>query len=145
MNKLVSGRQSLRQSGYRATTQRLAVLRGVDEFKSQFTPQELYQYLKEKHPGIGLVTVYRSLKLLSEAGLVCQMGRLGHSQSYAPRSPQHHDHLVCTGCNRVVDFAGCKLSRLAERLAQDTGFAIKSHQLEFMGLCQECRREAGIS
>ena len=108
-----------------------------------FTPQELYLSLKETQPGIGLVTVYRTLAVLARAGLICRIESTGKSRCYARRKPlSHHHHLVCEGCARVVDFSNCDLTGLAEKLASDTGFVINAHSLEFQGLCRECGKSA---
>jgi Fur family ferric uptake transcriptional regulator len=139
MTPLESKRRKLRGSGSKATPQRLSILEAIDGMRAQFTPQQLYDWLQKKHPGIGLVTVYRTLKLLDESGLVCRMGCSGRSQSYARRPHEHHHHLVCTGCNKVVDVASCGLRELGEKLARETGFAISDHHLEFMGLCRQCQ------
>ena len=140
MTPLEIKRRKLRGSGRKATPQRLSILQAVDEMQSQFTPRQLYVCLQKKHPNIGIVTVYRTLKLLDESGLVCRMGYSGGSQSYARRPREHHHHLVCTGCNKVVDVAACGLGQLEKKLARDTGFAISDHHLEFMGLCRQCQR-----
>jgi len=139
MTPLELKRRQLRGSGRKVTPQRLSILEAVDEIQAQFTPQQLYERLHKRHPDIGLVTVYRTLKLLDDSGLVCRMGQSGRSQSYARRPHEHHHHLVCTGCNKVVDVASCGLGELGEKLARDTGFAISDHHLEFEGLCRQCQ------
>jgi len=132
-------RRELKSRGFKATPQRLAVLRAIAGTSGYFTPQELHGDLKKKHPGLGLVTVYRTLSMLTGAGLVCQIESTGKSHIYARRSSAHHHHLVCQACARVVDFNDCELDGLAKRLGRQTGFAIEGHNLEFQGLCRDCR------
>jgi len=132
-------RRKLHGSGRKATPQRLSILEAIDGMRAQFTPQQLYELLQKNHPDIGLVTVYRTLNLLAESGLVCRMGYSGRSQSYARRPQEHHHHLVCAGCDKVVDVASCGLGELGEKLERDTGFAISNHHLEFVGLCRQCQ------
>jgi Fur family ferric uptake transcriptional regulator len=139
MTPMSFNRKKLRGSGHKATPQRLSILKVIAEMRSQFTPQELYLRLQKLHPDIGLVTVYRTLKLLAENGLVCRMGYSGRSQSYAHRPDEHHHHLVCSGCDKIIDVSSCGLSELEKQLSQDTGFAISDHRLEFVGLCRECQ------
>jgi Fur family ferric uptake transcriptional regulator len=133
-------RRKLRGSGRKATPQRLSILEAIDGIQSCFTPQQLYERLQKQHLSIGLVTVYRTLALLAACGLVCRMERSGRSQSYAHCPERHHHHLVCTGCNRVVDIVNCGLDELEYRLTRETGFAISEHLLEFSGLCRECQK-----
>ncbi len=135
-------RQRLKVSGRKATPQRLAILAAVERMKSHFTPQQLREKLHRTHPDIGLVTVYRTLKLLADSGLVCRMERAGSAQTYARRPSEHHHHLVCTSCNRVVDVSSCGLRELEKKLAAETGFAIRDHRLEFEGICRECQSGA---
>jgi Fur family ferric uptake transcriptional regulator len=138
-------RRKLHGSGCKATPQRLAVLGAIDGIRERFTPNELYADLHKIHPDIGLVTVYRTLKLLSDAGLVCRMERTGKAQSYARRPEAHHHHLVCTACDKVIDVASCGLNDLEKKLANDTGFAISDHHLEFEGLCRQCQSSGLVS
>ena len=139
MTPLEMKRRKLRGGGNKITPQRIAILKTIDGTHSQFTPQELHRKLSAEHPEIGLVTVYRTLKLLAKSGLVCLMGNIGRSQSYARGPEQHHHHLVCAGCDRVVDIPTCGLDELEKRLAHETGFAISRHHLEFTGLCRDCQ------
>jgi len=139
MTPLKIKRRKLHGSGHKATPQRLSILEAIDGMRAQFTPRQLYERLCKNHPDIGLVTVYRTLTLLAESGLVCRMGYSGRSQSYARRPQEHHHHLVCAGCDRVVDVSSCGLGELGEKLERDTGFAISDHHLEFVGLCRQCQ------
>ena len=139
MNPVENKHWKLRASGRKATPQRLFILQAIEGMRAQFTSQQLYDRLQEKHPDIGLVTVYRTLSLLAESGLVCRMGSNGRSHSYASRPQEHHHHLVCTSCNRVVDLASCGLADVEKKLSRDTGFIISEHHLEFAGLCSKCQ------
>lgn len=138
MNPLQTKR-ALKNSGRKATPQRLAILAAIEGMKSTFTPQELYSGLQKSHPEIGLVTVYRTLKFLADGGMVCRMERGGKAQTYARRTEEHHHHLVCTACNKVVDVSSCGLAELEQRLSAETGFEISDHRLEFEGVCRQCR------
>ncbi len=139
MTPLEIKRRKLHGSGRKVTPQRLSILEAIDSMRAQFTPRQLYERLYKNHPDIGLVTVYRTLTLLAESGLVCRMGYSGRSQGYARRPQEHHHHLVCAGCDRVVDVSSCELGELGEKLERDTGFAISDHHLEFVGLCRQCQ------
>ncbi len=139
MTPLEFKRRKLHGSGCKATPQRLSILEAIDGMRAQFTPQQLYKRLHKNHPDIGLVTVYRTLKLLDESGLVCRMGYCGRSQSYARRPHEHHHHLVCAGCDKVVDVSSCGLGEMERKLASETGFAISDHHIEFVGLCRQCQ------
>jgi Fur family ferric uptake transcriptional regulator len=132
--------QRLKLNGYKATPQRRVILDAVNAIETHFTPQELYAKLLIHHPAIGLVTVYRTLKLLSHLGLVCEIESPRQAHRYARCSSEHHHHLVCDGCSKVVNFNHCQLEKLSRELACETGFSISGHHLEFTGLCAECQK-----
>jgi Fur family ferric uptake transcriptional regulator len=131
-------RRKLQGSGCKATPQRLHILEAVDCMKEQFTPQQLYEHLQKKSPDIGLVTVYRTLKLMAENFMICRIGYSGRSQSYARRPEVHHHHLVCECCNKIVNISSCDLGNLEKQLTRDTGFIINDHRLDFKGTCRQC-------
>ncbi len=134
---------TMRQHGYRLTPQRRAVLRVIAISPDHLTPAAIYDRVRQEYPGIGLVTVYRTLAILAELGLICEVHAGGSCRSYLMRKPVgHHHHLICSECGTVVDFADCDLKRLEERLSRLTGFKVGGHLLEFLGLCPACQKQA---
>jgi Fur family ferric uptake transcriptional regulator len=132
---------ALRRSGHKLTRQRRVVLNVIAANHDRLTPADIYEKARQEFPGIGLVTVYRTLDLLDSLGMVCEVHSAGNCRSYLMRRPSgHHHHLVCTGCGTVADFTECDVSDLAQRLARETGFDIRGHILEFSGLCEGCRK-----
>jgi len=130
----------LREHGYKLTPQRHVVLKVIASSHDHLTPEAIYSKTLLDSPNIGLVTIYRTLELLSELNLVCRVHAPDGCRSYMMRRPtEHHHHLVCSRCNRVVDFAGCDLADLEQKLSQETGFAVNGHLLELYGLCPDCR------
>jgi Fur family ferric uptake transcriptional regulator len=131
----------LRQRGYRLTPQRRAVLKVIALSSDHLTPAAMHERVRREHPGIGLVTIYRTLAVLAELRLICEVHAGGSCRSYLMRKPVgHHHHLICSRCGRVVDFSDCDLSGLERRLAQENGFKIEGHLLEFLGLCPACQK-----
>lgn len=129
----------LRQKGYRLTPQRHAVLKVVAGSHDHLTPAEIYSRVQQKHPAIGLATVYRVINLLDELKLICRVNLRGDAQSYLMRRPtEHHHHLLCSQCGRAVDFTNCDLSIFEEKLSRQTGFSIEGHFLEIYGRCPDC-------
>ncbi len=132
---------SLRESGYKLTPQRRAIVEVVLSAEKSLTPQELHAVLSEKHPEIGLVTVYRTLEILNQLGLLCQFHPEGSARSFKAGPPEHHHHLVCRGCGEVVNFGQCPLE-LETVLERQTGFRITDHRIEFEGYCRTCQDES---
>jgi len=133
----------LRQRGYKLTPQRKAVLKTILHSQNHLTPVEIYDRVKQEHPGIGLVTVYRTIEILSALGLICEMHTGDSSRSYLIRRDSgHHHHLICSGCGAVVDFTTCDLGELEQRLYRETGFEVEGHLLELYGCCPDCQKIA---
>jgi Fur family ferric uptake transcriptional regulator len=129
----------LKRRGYKLTRQRRAIISVLSESSEHLTPADIHARLKGEHPEIGLVTVYRTLELLQESGLLCEVHIGDSCRSYLnKRAGGHHHHLVCSSCGKVVDFTECELDKLQERLSAETGFKIQNHLLEFMGCCRNC-------
>ena len=130
---------TLKRRGYKLTYQRRAIIDVLSASGKHLTSADIYARLKDEHPGIGLVTVYRTLELLQESGLLCEVHIGDSCRSYLNKKVDvHHHHLICSGCGKVVDFTGCELDKLQERLAAETGFKIDNHLLQFMGRCSKC-------
>ena len=133
----------LRQRGYRLTPQRRAVLNVIALSQNHLTPAAIHQRVSQQYPGIGLVTIYRTLEILAALGLICEVHASGSCRSYLLRGPsEHHHHLICSECGRVVDFTDCDISELEQRLSQETGFKMEGHLLEFFGRCLDCQKIA---
>jgi len=130
----------LKRHGYKLTPQRRAVIKTIAFTQDHLTPADIYEKVQKKHPNIGLVTVYRTLEILTKLGFICKVHAEGNCRSYLMRRPsEHHHHLICSDCGVVVDFANCDLVKLERRLTRESGFRIGSHLLEFTGLCQNCQ------
>jgi len=133
---------ALRRHGYKLTPQRRAVIRTIASSQDHLTPAGIYAKVHQDHPDIGLVTIYRTLDMLAKLELICELHAGGSCHSYTISAPEHHHHLICSNCGKVIDFIGHDLGELEQRLSLETGFEIEDHLLEFIGLCQACRKEA---
>ena len=134
---------ALKQEGYKLTPQRRAVIKTLIESPCHLTPAQLHSAVLRERSDVGLVTVYRTLRVLTDLQMVCEISVDGRQPTYFLRRPQeHHHHLVCSSCGQVVDFTSKDVEQLARRLARDTGFAIEGHILEFTGLCPGCQETA---
>ncbi len=131
---------ALRQYGYKLTPQRLAVIRAITSSQGHLTPATIYKKVRQDNPNIGLVTIYRTLEILAELELICELHAGGICHSYTISTPQHHHHLICSNCGIVIDFTGHDLSELEQSLSKGSGFRIDSHLLEFVGLCRACQK-----
>jgi Fe2+ or Zn2+ uptake regulation protein len=131
--------QTLRGRGYRITQSRRAILAALTESDTWLRPEEIHSSAREAHSHLGLVTVYRTLELLREEGIARRIHLPGGCSGYALKSPGHNHLLVCTRCQRTLEFPGCDLSDLLGALSRKTGYDIRGHILEITGVCPACR------
>lgn len=132
-----SSLELLRSRGIKATPQRQAILecvRAADHPRAD----DIYALVSERFPGISLATVYNTLNTLVEHGLITQFtGEAGVSRFEWDTKP--HYHVVCERCGSIEDFPQAELQGLEETVASQTGFKIKGHRMEFVGICQQCQ------
>jgi Fur family ferric uptake transcriptional regulator len=125
--------------GLRSTSQRDAIFKLFVDAKRHMSAEELYAIVKKEHPGIGYATVYRTLKLFSEAGLVnANRFEDGFTRFEYNNVEEHHDHLICTSCGAIIEFENERIEALQHDVARERGFKVQSHKLELYGLCAAC-------
>ena len=132
---------TLRQHSYKLTPQRRVVMRTIVSTQDHLTPAAIYEKVHQDYPNIGLVTIYRTLEILTGLKLICELHAGDNCRSYTISAPGHHHHLICSNCDKVVDFPSCELEEAQQNLSRQTGFRINNHLLEFVGLCQTCQTE----
>jgi Fur family ferric uptake transcriptional regulator len=129
----------LRENKRKLTRPRQAVLDTLNQAQRHLTPAEIYGKARTRYPHLGLATIYRTLNLLVELGLVQRLHFAEGCHSYALTVQPHGHHLVCSVCGRAEEFSDCDLAPLMKSLQAKTGFEINVHVLELMGRCPECR------
>ena len=129
----------LADAGLRTTRQRAIVLAELAGERDDVTAQELHERLRARGERLGLATVYRTLRLLAEAGVVDALSHHAGELCYRWCGEGHHHHLLCSECHRVVELVDCELDPWLERLAGEHGFVTTGHRLEVSGLCADCR------
>ncbi len=129
--------QTLRRAGLRATRQRLAVLETLAERQDAVTAQDLYLQFRGEGESIGLSTVYRTLTSLSDAGLLDTFTRDGE-QAFRYCSRDHHHHLVCTECNRVIELEASLVEDWVDKVSATYDFEVSGHRADIFGRCEDC-------
>lgn len=130
----------LRQAGHRITRSRKAIIRALTEAEGWLRPEEIHSRGQAFCPSLGLVTVYRTLNLLTKHGYATRIHMEDGCHGYARSHLSHGHHLICRGCQQVVEFPGLQeLPIFIEQIAQSTGFLIENHMLELLGLCPYCQ------
>jgi Fur family ferric uptake transcriptional regulator len=139
-SKLIPFQQFLKERGLKSTRQRDKIVRVFLEAGSHLSVEDLYQRVRRDDPGIGYATVYRTLKLLAEHGLASSRQFGERSARFERRAEgQHHDHLICLRCGRIIEFESGRIEALQSRIARQQGFQVFDHKLELYGHCSHCR------
>ncbi|CAN5241650.1 transcriptional repressor [soil metagenome] len=127
--------------GVRMTPQRIAILREVRDAGGHMTAGEIYERVREKNPTVAYGTVYRTLHLLAEHGVILEFP-FGDQASRFDGRIERHDHVHCTVCGQLKD-VDVPSALLARHVAEEqTGFAIDGHQTIFIGICPKCQVDA---
>jgi Fur family transcriptional regulator, ferric uptake regulator len=131
--------QRLRDSGYKLTGARLTVLRVLEQSGGHITSTELLEGVNAVDPSIGRASVFRALDLFTRLSIV--RPTYMHSSAtptYVLMPDGHHHHIICTNCNRVIEFENCGLKSLEDELERRLKVHLTGHLLEFYGLCENC-------
>ena len=130
----------LRESGHRLTPQRELVLAAVESL-GHATPDEIYAEVRTKSDAINLSTVYRTLELLDELGLIRHAHLTDRAPTYHSATGHEHSHLFCRGCQRVISVGREAMESALSGLAAQHGFVPDYGHLSVFGLCPDCARK----
>ena len=129
----------LQRNGVRPTPRRLEVLQELAREPDDATAQELWSRLRDGRSTTGLATVYRTLALLVDAGVVDVLSHHSGEQCYRLCGEAHHHHLTCERCHRVVEVEKCDIGGWVDKAAKRHGFVATEHRVEISGICADCR------
>src|ERR671933_1914703 len=135
--------QHIQKTGLKRTSQRDLILEVFLRTEEHLTSEDLYRLVQREDPNIGQTTVYRTLKLLTEAGLAREVrfgdGRTHYEHNY---KHQHHDHMICMECGELIEFFSAELEAIQEAMAAKHRFEVRQHLLRILGVRAKCRRDA---
>ena len=132
----------LRKNGYKATPQRIAICRFALQSRDHPTAKRIYDEVKKVHPTVSLATVYKTLQILTEHGLVQELD-LPESQARFDPYVEPHVNLVCVRCGNIQDFDDDAAQELVERVAAKAEFTRTGQRLDIYGICKICRNKIG--
>lgn len=140
---LIEFKNIIKANGLKFTSQREAILQTLYENPQHFTSENLYMMVKKKFPNlnIGIATVYRTLTLLEESGLVSSISLGVQGKKFEIANKPHHDHLICTKCGKIVEFENEQIEELQHQIAKSSGFKLTDHLMQLYGICAECQRD----
>lgn len=131
----------IQQQGLKRTAQRDLILEVFLRTEKHLSSEDLYRLVREHDANIGQTTVYRTLKLLSEAGLAREV-RFGDGITHYEHNykHEHHDHMICSKCGKIIEFYSAELEALQDAMAAKHKFEVTQHLLRIIGICADCRR-----
>ncbi len=127
--------------GYRLTPQRMMVVEVLHGTDKHISAEEIFAQVQARYPYANISTVYRTLDLLKELGLVAEISLGDGCVRFHPVDKGHHHHLVCQSCRKVVDIPETALTPLAEGLSKEYGFKVELRHMAISGLCAECQKQ----
>jgi Fur family ferric uptake transcriptional regulator len=133
--------QKLRTLGYRVTPQREMIIEAISTADCHMSAEQVYRQVRERVRSVNIATVYRTLDLLVEAGLVSRADLGGGREVFATNEHGPHIHLVCRSCGQVIDADHQLIASLGEELRARHGFEADLQHVTIDGLCRECRSE----
>jgi len=138
-----------RGGGYRITAPREAILDVLSKSNKHLSAEDIYIKIHTRYPGVGLTTIYRTLDILANMGLIVKFdfgdGRARYELVKGPKGKEHHHHLICTNCNRIIDYTDFMdeeiklLERTEKELSKKYNFKTTNYLIRFYGLCEKCQ------
>ena len=131
----------LKENSLKFTKQRELILNFLYNNDDHFTPEDIYMLLKKEYPGIniGIATVYRTLTLLEESGIVSSISFGAQGKKYELGLKKHHDHLICSKCGEIIEFFDETIEERQKEIAKKFNFQMHDHTMKIVGLCEKCQ------
>lgn len=134
---------ALQDAGERITSPRRTVAGLIDDRAAHFTAADLLDDARARRLSLGRATVFRTLELFSEMGLLERLDLPGGEHAYVVCAPRHHHHVICSRCGRTAEVTDLGLEGVVDQATTQTGYQIDDHRLELYGLCPACRGRSG--
>ncbi len=132
----------LRERGQRFTKERFVILQKALSYDGHFDPETLYLQIRKTGSKASRASVYRTLSVLRECGVIQQVAKTEHGTVYERTyGHRHHDHMLCVQCGDILEFYSEELEKIQENICKKQGFQGSSHTLEIRGYCKKCRKK----
>jgi Fur family ferric uptake transcriptional regulator len=128
----------LTRNRLKRSEQREVILDTFLRSERHLSVDDLLQLVQKRRRDIGRTTVYRTLKLLQEAGLAQELVLQGQTRFEHEYKRRHHDHFICKSCGEIFEFSSEEIERIQDELAADIGFVIDGHRHQIFGYCRDC-------
>jgi Fur family ferric uptake transcriptional regulator len=134
-------KEVVKQKGLKYTKQREIIFQAILDAKNHLGAEDIHNLICKNHPKekIGIATVYRALSFLEEVKLISSITLENDVKKYETNFKDHHDHLICVKCNKIVEFMSEKIESEQEKIAKNQGFELIDHAMYLYGICENCR------
>lgn len=132
----------LKAHGYRATPQRVALLKIIATSTEHPSATQIYAQMREHFPTTTLATVYKILTVLKDIGEVRELEFSSAENRYDGNKPYPHPHLICVRCKQIIDPTIEALDQVPARISRSTGYKIVGHRFDIYGICPQCQRKS---
>ena len=133
-------RDHVQRNKLKSSTRRELILEAFAAMGRHVTAEELLRAVRDRDERIGAATVYRTLRVFQESGIVAERRFEGGTTRFELVGDDHHDHLICTSCRTIIEFEDEAIEREQSRGATRHGFDLRSHRHELYGICASCRK-----
>jgi Fur family ferric uptake transcriptional regulator len=132
----------LKRKGLKMTRERRLILREIFSSDDHFEAEDLLMRFRSRREKVSRATIYRTFDLLHSAGLI-KKSDFGENHYHYERSfgHEHHDHMICRRCGKVIEFNYPELEELKEKVCEESEFEMTSHSLQIFGYCKACRKK----
>ncbi len=130
----------LKEKRLKYTKERKKIIKAITAIQKHFVAEDIHQQIRKQKSRVSLATVYRTIPLLIDSGLITETLYRGEKVVYEKiYNKPHHDHMVCLNCGKIIEFSNEKVEKLQEDICQQNYFIPTEHCLEIKGYCQECQ------
>jgi len=132
--------EDLKSAGLKVTLPRLKILEVLEKSSNHhLSAEDIYRKLMAQHGEVGVATIYRVLTQFEESGIVNKLNFENNQAVYELSNVEHHDHLVCVKCNKIIEFQDDVIEQHQLQIAKKYGFELTDHSLYLYGLCKTCK------
>lgn len=140
---LIRFKEILKENKLKFTKQRELLLKALFQLETHYLSEELYIELKKNpaNKNLGIATVYRTLNLLEDAGIVTSINMGAMGKKFELANKPHHDHMICQSCGKIIEFQNELIEKEQRKVAKKHGFELSSHLMQLYGICLDCKEK----
>jgi Fur family ferric uptake transcriptional regulator len=131
----------IKEKGMKYTEQRAVILQILVNLDDHLNAEDIHKIIQKENPNqnIGIATIYRTLNFLEEVKLISSISFGSEGKKYEGNTKEHHDHLICTKCNSIIEFLDEQIELRQEKIGQKNNFIIEDHTMQIYGICENCQ------